>query len=164
MLSARWPFYGSRRTVVVELRTQSHEVSRKCAHRLMRGMAGPRSRRVRTPVALTRSTRSIRTCRAVSRSPGPTRFEAPTSARSGLLHLFAIMDWYSRKVLSWRLSDAIEVSFCVDCLEAALQLYGRPEVFNSDQRSQLGFKESSQHLFMVPRIVVHREFRLVSSW
>jgi putative transposase len=46
------------------------------------------------------------------------------------------MDWYSRKVLSLRLSNTLEASFCVDCLEEALRLYGRPEVFNSDQGAQ----------------------------
>jgi putative transposase len=46
------------------------------------------------------------------------------------------MDWYSRKVLSWRVSNTMEASFCVDCLEEALRLYGRPEVFNTDQGAQ----------------------------
>ena len=51
----------------------------------------------------------------------------------------AIIDWYSRKVLSWRISNSnsMDASFCVDCLEDALRHHGRPEVFNSDQGSQL---------------------------
>lgn len=54
----------------------------------------------------------------------------------GFAYLVAVIDWYSRKVLSWRLSNSMDASFCVDCLEDALREYGSPEVFNSDQGSQ----------------------------
>lgn len=54
----------------------------------------------------------------------------------GFAYLVAIIDWYSRKVLSWRLSNSMDAAFCVDCLEDALRQYGQPEVFNSDQGSQ----------------------------
>jgi putative transposase len=47
-----------------------------------------------------------------------------------------VIDWYSRKVLSWRISNSMDASFCVDCLEDALSQYGKPEIFNSDQGSQ----------------------------
>nr|VFK01736.1 MAG: putative transposase [Candidatus Kentron sp. H]VFK02154.1 MAG: putative transposase [Candidatus Kentron sp. H]VFK05330.1 MAG: putative transposase [Candidatus Kentron sp. H] len=46
------------------------------------------------------------------------------------------MDWYSRRVLSWRLSNTLDAHFCVDALEQALALHGKPEVFNTDQGSQ----------------------------
>lgn len=46
------------------------------------------------------------------------------------------MDWISRKVLSWRISNSMDASLCVDCLEEALRNYGSPEIFNSDQGSQ----------------------------
>jgi putative transposase len=52
------------------------------------------------------------------------------------VYLVAVMDWYSRKVLSWRISNSMDASFCVDCLEEALRNYGKPEIFNSDQGSQ----------------------------
>lgn len=52
------------------------------------------------------------------------------------MYLVAIIDWYSRKVLSWRLSNSIDPAFCVDCLEDALHTYGEPEIFDSDQGSQ----------------------------
>jgi putative transposase len=55
--------------------------------------------------------------------------------RHGFLYLTAIMDWYSRYVLSWRLSNTMEGRFCVEALEEALRV-GRPEIFNSDQGSQ----------------------------
>ncbi len=48
----------------------------------------------------------------------------------------AVIDWYSRKVLSWRISNSMEAVFCVDCLEEALRTHGKPEIFNSDQGSQ----------------------------
>jgi putative transposase len=54
----------------------------------------------------------------------------------GFVYLVAIMDWYSRRVLSWRLSPAMDTSFCVEALEEALYIYGIPEIFNTDQGSQ----------------------------
>ena len=56
--------------------------------------------------------------------------------RRGFLYLVAIMDWASRKVLSWRLSNTMDADFCVAALEDALARYGRPEIFNTDQGSQ----------------------------
>jgi len=54
----------------------------------------------------------------------------------GFLYLVAIMDWWSRKVLAWRLSNTMDVQFCVDALDEALGRHGRPEIFNTDQGSQ----------------------------
>jgi putative transposase len=54
----------------------------------------------------------------------------------GFLYLVAIMDWYSRKVLAWRLSNTLEADFCVAALKEALVTYGPPEIFNTDQGSQ----------------------------
>ncbi|MBU1852306.1 MAG: IS3 family transposase, partial [Candidatus Omnitrophica bacterium] len=56
--------------------------------------------------------------------------------KHGFAYLVAIMDWYSRKVLSWQLSNTMDVGFCCEALEEALLFYGTPEVFNSDQGSQ----------------------------
>ena len=56
--------------------------------------------------------------------------------RRGFLYLVAIMDWHSRKVLSWRLSNSMEAGFCVEALKEALAGYGTPEIFNTDQGSQ----------------------------
>lgn len=56
--------------------------------------------------------------------------------RRGFLYLVAIMDWHSRKVLSWRLSNTMEASFCVEALEEAIERYGPPQIFNTDQGSQ----------------------------
>jgi len=54
----------------------------------------------------------------------------------GFLYLIAIMDWYSRKVLAWRLSNTMDVHFCLEALEEAIARYGTPEIFNSDQGAQ----------------------------
>ncbi len=54
----------------------------------------------------------------------------------GFLYLVAVMDWYSRKVLAWRLSNTLTADFCVAALEAALTHFGSPAIFNTDQGSQ----------------------------
>jgi putative transposase len=59
----------------------------------------------------------------------------------GFAYLTAIIDWYSRYVLSWRLSNTLDSSFCVEALEEALFRYGSPEIFNSDQGSQFTSKD-----------------------
>jgi putative transposase len=54
----------------------------------------------------------------------------------GFLYLMAIMDWASRAVLAWRLSNSMDVSFCISALEEALVRFGKPDIFNTDQGSQ----------------------------
>ena len=54
----------------------------------------------------------------------------------GFCYLVAIMDWASRKVLAWRLSNTLDASFCIEALQEALAKYGTPEIFNTDQGSQ----------------------------
>src|SRR3954466_2091670 len=54
----------------------------------------------------------------------------------GFVYLAAVVDWFSRRVLSWRLSITLEAAFCIEALEEALARYGRPEIFNTDQGSQ----------------------------
>ena len=54
----------------------------------------------------------------------------------GFVYLCAVMDWFARRILAWRLSNTMEAEFCVEVLEDALAKHGRPEIFNSDQGSQ----------------------------
>ena len=54
----------------------------------------------------------------------------------GFVYLAAVLDWFSRRVLSWRISITLEVDFCLDAVEEAIARYGRPEIFNTDQGSQ----------------------------
>jgi putative transposase len=135
----RHPFYGSRRMVVMLARA-GHIVNRKRVQRLMRqmglvGMApGPNTSRPHPqhkvyPYLL----RGV----CIDR-PNQVWSTDITYIRlaHGFVYLVAVMDWYSRKVLSWRISNTMEVSFCVDCLEEALRNFAKPEIFNSDQGSQ----------------------------
>jgi transposase InsO family protein len=65
---------------------------------------------------------------------GPT--PTPTSrSRKGFLYLVAVMDWHSRKVLSWRVSNTMTTDFCVAALTEALALYGTPDIFNTDSET-----------------------------
>lgn len=59
---------------------------------------------------------------------------------SGYMYLVAIMDWHSRKVLSWRISNTLGTAFCIEALEEALGRYGAPEIFNTDQGAQFTSK------------------------
>ena len=77
----------------------------------------------------------VRFCeRLEAESLRPTHPYIPIGRR--FLYLVAIMDWASRAVLAWRLSNTMDVSFCVSALEEALARFGRPEIFNTDQGGQ----------------------------
>lgn len=65
--------------------------------------------------------------------------------KSGFLYLVAVIDWYSRYVLAWRISNSLDVVFCLDALNQALEL-GRPEIFNTDQGSQFTSKQHTDFL------------------
>jgi putative transposase len=56
--------------------------------------------------------------------------------KHGFIYLVAVIDWYSRKVLSWRVSNSMDTSFCIEALNEAIENYGVPEIFNTDQGSQ----------------------------
>ena len=68
--------------------------------------------------------------------PGLVRDVTYIPMRRGFLYLVAIMDWFSRKVLAWRLSNTMDADFCVTALEEAIARFGKPEIFNTDQGSQ----------------------------
>ena len=135
----RRPFYGSRKMVVF-LKTVGHHVNRKRVRRLMRqmglaGMApGPNTSRAhpehKVYPYLLRGVAVVRPNQVWSTDI--TYIRLPR----GFAYLVAIIDWYSRRVLSWRISNSMEAVFCVDCLEDALRHHGTPEIFNSDQGSQ----------------------------
>jgi putative transposase len=61
--------------------------------------------------------------------------------RRGFVYLFVVQDWYSRRVLSWRLSNTLTTDFCLEALEEAIRLYGCPDIFNTDQGSQFTSSE-----------------------
>jgi len=135
----RRPFYGSRKMVVF-LKETGHSVNRKRVQRLMRqmglaGMApGPNTSRPhpehKVYPYLLRGVLVVRPNQVWSTDITYIRLA------HGFAYLVAIIDWYSRRVLSWRISNSMEAVFCVDCLDEALRTHGKPEIFNSDQGSQ----------------------------
>ena len=136
----RHPFYGSRRMVVIISKSVGRRINRKCIQRLMQAMGlqgmapGPNTSRAHPqhPVYpyLLRGLEITRPNQVWSTDITYIRLA------KGNVYLVAVMDWYSRKVLSWRISNSMDASFCVDCLEEALRNFGKPEIFNSDQGSQ----------------------------
>ena len=66
--------------------------------------------------------------------------------KRGFVYLVAIIDWYSRYVLSWKLSTTLDRGFCIEALDEAISKYGKPEIFNSDQGSQFTSDEFTQIL------------------
>ena len=135
----RHPFYGSRK-MTVWLRAQGHAVNRKHVQRLMRilgliAMApGPNTSKKHPEHTvypyLLRGLSVLRPNQVWSTDITYIRLA------HGFVYLVAIIDWYSRKVLAWRVSNTMDVGFCVDCLTAALKQYGTPDIFNTDQGSQ----------------------------
>ena len=133
------PFYGVRQ-MTWHLRNEGHAVNPKRVRRLMRLMGlMPIYRRPNTSKP------------AKGRQPYPYLLQGLTidrpgqvwcsditylPMRRGFLYLVAIMDWHSRRVLSWRLSNTLEAEFCVEALNEAIRLHGPPEIMNTDQGSQ----------------------------
>ena len=133
------PYYGSRR-MAAWLATQGHVVNRKRVRRLMR-LAGL--------VAIYQRPNTSKPAVAHKIYPyllGGISIERVNQVwcsdvtyipmAKGFLYLVVIMDWVSRAVLAWRLSNTLGAEFCVEALEDALSRYGRPEIFNTDQGSQ----------------------------
>ena len=133
------PFYGSRK-LCEALRTEGLSVNRKHMQRLM-GLMGLES------VAPKPSTsepapehpvypyllRNLAICRANQVWAADITY---IPMARGFAYLVAIIDWYSRRVLAWRLSNTLDSSFCVEALEEALARFPKPDIFNTDQGSQ----------------------------
>lgn len=148
-LHLKYPFYGSRR-LTGELRDQGFEVGRRHVRTLMERMGIE---------AIYRKPRTSDPHRAHRVYPYLLRelvIERPNQVWAadityipmarGFLYLVAIMDWHSRKVLAWRLSNTLETDFCLEALREALRKYGKPEIFNTDQGSQFTSEEFTQAL------------------
>lgn len=138
-LHLAWPFYGSRRMAAV-LRREGWEVNRKRAKRLMRVMG------IEAIYQKPNTSKGNPDHKAY-----PYLLRGLTIERSnqvwcadityipmakGFVYLVAVMDWFSRRVLSWRVSITLETDFCVEALREATELYGQPEIFNTDQGVQ----------------------------
>ncbi len=138
-LFTAWPFLGSRRMTAL-LRAEGHAINRKRVRRLMRKMGiaalGPKPRTSK-PAPGHKIFPYLLRGLAVER-PNQVWCADITyiPIGRGFLYLVAIMDWASRAVLSWRLSNTMDSSFCVAALEEALSRFGKPDIFNTDQGSQ----------------------------
>jgi putative transposase len=138
-LFVKYPFYGSRQ-MARQLRREGRAAGRHRVRRLMRlmGLAAIyRAPKTSAPhpghrvypyllkgLAIERPDHVW--CADITYIPG----------QRGFLYLIAIMDWASRHVLAWRLSNTLDTRFCVEALNEALARYGRPRIFNTDQGSQ----------------------------
>jgi len=149
VIHLRLPFYGSRR-ICDELAEEGHVVNRKRVQRLMRRMGlaalypGPNTSRAHHAHTvypyllrgLTVDRPNQVWCADITYIP----------MAKGFVYLVAIMDWYSRKVLSWRLSNTLDAEFCVAALNEALVKFGRPDIFNTDQGAQFTSEAFTQVL------------------
>jgi len=133
------PFYGSR-MLSFTLRSEGHDANRKRVQRLMRQMgiesvapkpktSEPHPEHAVYPYLL----RNLHISRADHVWATDITY---IPMKSGFVYLVAIMDWCSRRVLSWRLSNTLDSSFCVEAVEEALHRFGPPEIFNTDQGAQ----------------------------
>ena len=138
-LFLKYPFYGSRQ-MVRQLLREGDRVGRHRVRRLMRLMgleAIYQAPRTSTPHPEHRIYPYLLKGMVIER-PNQVWCADITyiPVQHGFMYLVAIMDWASRHVLAWRLSNTMDAEFCVEALEAALSHYGKPEIFNTDQGSQ----------------------------
>lgn len=133
------PFLGSRRMAAM-LRAEDRPINRKRVQRLMRLMGivalGPKPRTSR-PASGHKVYPYLLRDMVIDR---PNQVWAADITylpmQRGFLYLVAIIDWASRAVLAWRLSNSMDVSFCLEALDEALARFGKPEIFNTDQGGQ----------------------------
>lgn len=138
-LYLKYPFYGSRK-MYYHLRQRGHIASRKRIQRLMRQMgimaiyqkpnlSKPSVNHKIYPYLLRHLNIDHSNqvwCSDITYIP----------TKCGLMYLVAVADWYSRKILAWRVSNTLDTQFCLEALQEALDIYGYPEIFNTDQGSQ----------------------------
>jgi putative transposase len=144
----RTPFFGSRR-MTVWLQSEGERINRKRVQRLMRLM---RLEAIYPKPRTTQPGAGHKIYPYLLRNVTVTRPNQVWSAdityvplRSGFLYLMAILDWYSRYVLAWRLSNSLDGEFCLEALDEAL-CQARPETFNTDQGVQFTRREFTRRL------------------
>jgi putative transposase len=138
-LHLKYPFYGSRK-LAFELKREGLDANRKRIQRLMQTMglkslapkpntSEPHPEHVKYPYLL----RGLSIVRANQVWASDITY---IPMKSGFVYLVAIIDWYTRRVLSWRLSNTMDGGFCVEALREALDVHGSPEIFNTAQGAQ----------------------------
>jgi putative transposase len=133
------PFYGVQQ-MTWHLQNEGHAVNYKRIRRLMRLM------RLMPIYQKPDTSRPVKGHKTYPYLLGGLRVERPNQVwcaditylpmRRGFLYLVAIMDWFTRKVLAWRISNTLEADFCVEALNEAFHKFGPPEIMNTDQGSQ----------------------------
>lgn len=133
------PFYGSR-SMTLHFRRLGYNVNRKRIRRLMRLMG------IEAVYPKPKTSRSHPDHKIYPYRLREITIDRPNQVWAadityipmtrGYMFLVAVMDWYSRKVLSFRLSNTLDTDFCLEAVEEALQTYGPPEIFNTDQGAQ----------------------------
>ena len=148
-ISLKHPFMGSRR-IRTELAKEGKIVNRKRITRLMREM---NIRALYPKPKTTRPNKDHKIYPYLLRNMEVTYTNQVWATdityipmNKGFLYLVAIIDWFSRKVLSWRLSNTMDVRFCLEALDEAFTRHGKPEIFNSDQGSQFTSNEFTKKL------------------
>jgi putative transposase len=139
-LHLRYPFKGSRRLRDDLWDRHGLQVNRKRVQRLMRLMGiqalYPRTKTTRPNAAHKVYPYLLRDLKIERANQVWCTDLTYVPMRKGFMYLVAIMDWHSRKVLSWRLSNSLDSAPCIEALEEALAAYGPPGIFNSDQGCQ----------------------------
>ena len=143
------PFAGARMLRDI-LRREGHAVGRRHAAALMRRMGiealyrKPNlSRRRKDHAVYPYRLRGLAITRAIQVWAMDITY---IPVAKGFVYLAAVVDWYSRRVLAWRVSITMDTQFCLEAVEEAIRRHGAPQIFNTDQGSQGGFNRSSQHL------------------
>jgi len=143
------PYYGTRR-MTSHLRREGHQINRKKVRRLMRIMLlmpiYPKpnlSKRNHEHKVFPYLLRNITIDR-------PNQVWATDITyipmNSGHAYLVAVIDWFSRQILSWKLSTTLDKDFCIEAVNEAIEKYGAPEIFNTDQGCQFTAKEYTMNL------------------
>lgn len=148
-LHLKYPFFGSRMMTRM-LKAEGTLINRKRVQRLMRLM-GLES--VAPKPASSRAAAQHPVYPYLLRGLSITHVNQVWAAdityipmARGFAYLVAIIDWYSRRVLAWRLSNTLQSGFCVEALEQALRRFGKPEIFNTDQGSQFTSEQFTRPL------------------
>ena len=138
-LHMKYPFMGTR-SIRDQLHSRGHRINRKRVKRLMAEMG------IASVAPQPNTSRPGKNHKIYPYLLRGLRIDRPNQvwARDityipmarGFLYLVAIMDWYSRRVLSWRLSISMDSAFCLEALNEAVQTYGTPDIFNTDQGAQ----------------------------
>ena len=145
----KYPFMGTR-SIRDQLRVRGYKINRKRVKRLMAAMG------IASVAPQPNTSRPGKNHKIYPYLLRGLRIDWPNQVWAtdityipmarGFLYLVAIMDWYSRKVLSWRLSISMDSAFCLDALNEAVQTFGAPEIFNTDQGSQFTSEEFTGEL------------------